>query len=572
MPDIYINTERPIDRAIVAGINQPQREAPIGAFMAGSSYDVNLYFVKNNGTYDAASGDAGASVQVAISTLGKPQSGTFTLSDWAATTSALNYGATALEVQTALNALNSGAGIDGDSNYATSDGVDDAFIDVDLSAEGAGNYYFEFNTNTNAIVNFGIDTGGTSISSFAAIPSGNWVTATTNTVSTTPDRVTVGSYGDGLLFQAANWSNVKLYKQIGASQDTAVDTLVGFWKLDNLSSGSLDGKVAYDLSGNGYNGTFTGGTGGRAYILANTSQVTVEKVTDQQYAITFDELSDRDVISGSTVSLYPESTPTASIAVAGSATTNAQQIIEITRQPAVYDATWSTIANGFTGTLALNTTRLLQSLLIDAGMPFYIEVKLNGATVAKEVIGIELSTMPASAFSATGLATLLDSFAASPASNGAFSASTWAAALKLNVYGQFYIFATAQTTITTAGTFVKLAGSTASNNLNGITMPTNNRLQNNSGKALVFQAMARTDIVDGAGNKSISIKLAKNGVVIDETESDGYTTNNIGAHCTINWILSLADGDYVEIWATNISDTSSITANHANLLLNAIDY
>jgi hypothetical protein len=390
MPDIYINTERPIDRAIVAGINQPQREAPIGAFTAGSSYDVNLYFVKNDGTYDAASGDAGASVQVAISTLGKPQSGTFTLTDGVDTTSAIEYGASALDVQTALNALNGGAG-------------------------------------------------------------------------------------------------------------------------------------------------------------AFSNQVAVEKVNDQQYAITFASLGTVDALSGSTVSLYPESTPTASIAVAGSATTNAQQIIEITRQPAVYDATWSTIANGFTGTLALNTTRLLQSLLIDAGMPFYIEVKLNGATVAKEVIGIEPSTMPASAFSATGLATLLDSFAASPASNGAFSASTWAAALKLNVYGQFYISATAQTTITTAGTFVKLAGSTTSNNLNGITMPTNNRLQNNSGKTLVFQAMARTDIVDGAGNKSISIKLAKNGVVIDETESDGYTTNNIGAHCTINWILSLANGDYVEI-------------------------
>ncbi len=282
MPDIYINTDRPVDRSIVAGINQPQREAPIGALVAGSSYDTNLYFVKNDGTYDAASGDAGASVQVAISTLGKPQSGTFTLTDGTDTTEAISYGATALEVQTALNALNGGAG---------------AFSD----------------------------------------------------------------------------------------------------------------------------------------------QVSVEKVSDTQYAVTFDSLGAQSVLSGSTVSLYPESTPTASIAVAGTATTNAQQIIEITRQPAIYQATWTAITNGFNATLALNTTRLLQSLLIDAGMPFYIEVKLNSEVVAREVVGMELSTMPASAFSATGLATLLDTFAANPASNGSFSASTWSAALNTLTGWESYI-------------------------------------------------------------------------------------------------------------------------------------
>jgi hypothetical protein len=521
MPDIYINTERPIDRAIVAGINQPQREAPIGAFMAGSSYDVNLYFVKNDGTYDAASGDAGASVQVAISTLGKPQSGTFTLTDGVDTTTALEYGASALDVQTALNALNGGAGA------------------ASLTSEDS---FYVFGAGTAAVNGLYVRNGSSG--------DGN------------PAYTLYDSDGTTSLYNL--WSSANAVWLITSGNIGALTGLI----YSVASSSATPPASGWDQSGTGDEGDLPA----PSLKNAGASQVSVEKVTDQQYAITFASLGTVDALSGSTVSLYPESTPTASIAVAGSATTNAQQIIEITRQPAVYDATWSTIANGFTGTLALNTTRLLQSLLIDAGMPFYIEVKLNGGTVAKEVIGIEPSTMPASAFSATGLATLLDSFAASPASNGAFSASTWAAALKLNVYGQLYISATAQTTITTAGTFVKLAGSTASNNLNGITMPTNNRLQNNSGKTLVFQAMARTDIVDGAGNKSISIKLAKNGVVIDETESDGYTTNNIGAHCTINWILSLANGDYVEIWATNISDTSSITANHANLLLNAIDY
>ena len=83
--------------------------------------------------------------------------------------------------------------------------------------------------------------------------------------------------------------------------------------------------------------------------------------------------------------------------------------------------------------------------------------------------------------------------------------------------------------------------------------------------------MARTDIIDGSGNKAVGIKLAKNGVPIDPTESYGETTSNVAAHATINWIISLADGDYVEIWATNNSDTSSITALRGHLFLKAID-
>jgi hypothetical protein len=149
--------------------------------------------------------------------------------------------------------------------------------------------------------------------------------------------------------------------------------------------------------------------------------------------------------------------------------------------------------------------------------------------------------------------------------------STTRANLGVTIYGQLYFSATAATTIAVAGTYVKLAGTTTSDSLNGITMPQNNRLQNNSGSTRVFQAMARADIINGSGNKNIAIKLAKNGVLIDATESNGETTNNVAAHTTINWIVSLATGEYVEIWATNKSDTSSITAQHGHLFLKAID-
>ena len=248
--DIFINTDRPVDRSIVAGINQPQREAPIGAFVAGSSYDINLYFVKNDGSYNALSGVGGTDIHVAISTISRPESGTFTLTDGTDTTSAISYGASAQVVEDALNALNSDTGLN----------------------------------------------------------------------------------------------------------------------------------------------------------LGTVSLVDVVKVNDTQYTITFRTFGAMTALSGSTVSLFPESTPTGSIAVTGSSTVYAQQTIELTRQPAIFQETWSTITNGFSGTIALNTTRLLQSLALEPGQPFYLEVKLDAETVAREIVGVEHSTMPASAFSGAAIA------------------------------------------------------------------------------------------------------------------------------------------------------------------------
>tara|TARA_R110002153_G_scaffold61156_2_gene165063 strand:- start:930 stop:2525 length:1596 start_codon:yes stop_codon:yes gene_type:complete len=277
--DIYINTDRPVDRSIVAGINQPQREAPVGAFVAGSSYDTNIYFVRNDGSFDPASGSVSADVQIAISTISDPVSGSYTLTDGSAITGDIVYGSSSKIVQDALNALNGGAG-----------------------------------------------------------PS-----------------------------------------------------------------------------------------------LGSPGLVDVVKNSDTQYTITFRTFGAKTALNGNTVSLYPESTPTGSIAVNGSATEYAQQVIEIVRQPAIYQQTWTTITNGFNATLSLNTTRLLQSLVVDQGQPFFIEVKLNGETVSREVVGMELSTMPASAFSGVAIKSLLDEFAADPLTNSYFDAVAWGNALSVAI-------------------------------------------------------------------------------------------------------------------------------------------
>ncbi len=275
MPDLFINTQRPVDRSIVAGANQPQRETLAGIYVAGSTYNFNLYFVRNDGSYDPASGDDATDVQLAISTLGRTISGTFTLSDGIDTTEPIENGATAEVVEEALNKLNGGTGL-------------------------------------------------------------------------------------------------------------------------NLGSPSL---------------------------------VDVRKENDTQYNITFRSTGAMSAIVGDSVTLFPESSVTGSISESGGVNEYAQQTIEIVRQPAIYQNTWSTITNGFTAEVSLDTTRLLQSLVAEPDEAFYIEVKMNGQTVAKEVVTVQKSTMPASAFSAIPIKSLLDLFAQDPNSNAYFDAEVWSDAI-----------------------------------------------------------------------------------------------------------------------------------------------
>lgn len=560
---IYINTDNgSIESAPVAGLNRPSARVPLREIVAGTTETYNLYLVKSDGTYDSRSGSGAVTVNVAIGQRAQTAtSGNFTVTDSSGTSAEISATASAQSVEDVLNAMNSGTGAEG------------GLCDVQK------------------------------------LGSGIWL---------------------------ATW------RENGA----------------------------------------------------------------------------RTVLTGASVDLTPESVVVPSISVTGDASSKCQQIIEVNRQPAIFQDTWSTITNGFSGTLDADVGRIVQALSAGQSIEFYFEVRIDDDAICSTPIRV-LAPVGGAA-SVSSAAPYGGTLASDPANYPGFSVSAWESALSIEgfsaiapddeavirgngtewvkasnfrvdagtlntgtemgtgtangnyavaegfstiasgdashaegslttasgyyssatgrrgkaihdgarveadsqdadvsstttdqftarfqngyefkgglaafeggasfgdattqattrsnlgvaIYGQLYFSATAETTIAVAGTYVKLAGTTTSDSLNGITMPQNNRLQNNSGTTRVFQAMARTDIIDGSGNKAIGIKLAKNGVPIDPTESNGETTNNVGAHAIINWIVSLASGDYIEIWATNNSDTSSITAQHGHLFLKAID-
>jgi hypothetical protein len=106
--DLHFSTEPGTpSTALVSGPSLTPGIKP--TFVAGDTYDVRV-FLHNRGGVDAASGAGSYSIKLALGTPGAvPTGGTFTLSDGTAT-SALAYNASASDVQTALNALNTGAG------------------------------------------------------------------------------------------------------------------------------------------------------------------------------------------------------------------------------------------------------------------------------------------------------------------------------------------------------------------------------------------------------------------------------------------------------------------------------
>lgn len=112
---IYVNSEpQSINKAIVAGLNQPQTPAQVREFVQGAEQTFNLYLIDPDGTYDVRSGSAGVSVKVSLSARNaKPSQGTFTLTDGTDTTKAIAYDASSATVEAALNALNSNTGPNG---------------------------------------------------------------------------------------------------------------------------------------------------------------------------------------------------------------------------------------------------------------------------------------------------------------------------------------------------------------------------------------------------------------------------------------------------------------------------
>jgi len=127
-------------------------------------------------------------------------------------------------------------------------------------------------------------------------------------------------------------------------------------------------------------------------------------------------------------------------------------------------------------------------------------------------------------------------------------------------YGGYGMAANATaTTITSSGTYYKVAGTTTANTLYLFTH-TDNRLTYTGTPTHFFRIMASPISMISAGtNVVVSLKFAKNGTVIGYPSTRKINTGSDVGSASCHFGVSLATNDYIELFITNETNTSTVT-------------
>jgi hypothetical protein len=132
--------------------------------------------------------------------------------------------------------------------------------------------------------------------------------------------------------------------------------------------------------------------------------------------------------------------------------------------------------------------------------------------------------------------------------------------------GNLYLTGSQVTNFSGVSTPAKVAGTTTAIDLFRVSSPSSNRLTYTGTKTRRFSVIASVSVTSSAANKYFSFYVYKNGVLMPESEqamrlSTGVDKGSLTISCTV----LLAANDYIEIWAANTSDGSSMTVETMNL-------
>jgi hypothetical protein len=222
-----------------------------------------------------------------------------------------------------------------------------------------------------------------------------------------------------------------------ARSGTAVDVAVaisakgkaatsGTFKLNagTQSTGNLSWNASAEAVAGALN-ALNGGSG------AYGSKVSVSMLANGSYRVIFNDVGARVDIAGQSLDLAPESEVTAATSVVGSPTIRAQQVIEISQQPAIFSETWAVAGSTWTGQLNANTARVQE--LIAEGADAFFEIKVGTDVVCQVPISILPSVAAPNSFPAHTLPSNLCDFAEDPSTNGCFNPANWREDLSLVV-------------------------------------------------------------------------------------------------------------------------------------------
>jgi hypothetical protein len=136
-------------------------------------------------------------------------------------------------------------------------------------------------------------------------------------------------------------------------------------------------------------------------------------------------------------------------------------------------------------------------------------------------------------------------------------------------YSHIYMISNAtSTTISVAGTYTKIVGTTSINTNQNFTNSTSNKSIYTGTNTKDFVATGLLSLT-GGNNKDIAIKLAKNGTVLDHTLQQ-ITTDGGGKFTNLtlkDLLIDLATNDYLEVFITNLTDTTAVTVEDLTFII-----
>ena len=133
-------------------------------------------------------------------------------------------------------------------------------------------------------------------------------------------------------------------------------------------------------------------------------------------------------------------------------------------------------------------------------------------------------------------------------------------------YCSILAIAAAATTITTAGTFVKI-NSVTSIALNNEFTSTNNRMTYVGTVTKIFKVDFTLDYILSAGASTVSLRIFKNGTAATTCAPIQNTSAGINNTTSSNCLVSMSTNDYVEIWATCAANGRTLTVTNINFTI-----
>ena len=137
-------------------------------------------------------------------------------------------------------------------------------------------------------------------------------------------------------------------------------------------------------------------------------------------------------------------------------------------------------------------------------------------------------------------------------------------------YGTCYVSSAVETVISAGGTAVKALGTTTAGELRGFSHA-NNKLTYLSTQTKVFQVDIDAIVICAGDGKTLSITFAKDGAenVPARTEL-ALATGAVPTSISCTGIVELDEGEYVEVFVGNETDTDNLTVNLMQLVVTEV--